>query len=209
MNCYLFGAGDYFGLPLSPSAEDLCFAVDGGLSHLLAEGLKPNALIGDFDSSALPAHPDCRILRYPVKKDETDMQLAISHALRFAPLHLFLLGGTGGRTDHTLANLACLAHLAHLHKSAFLFGKGTVFTAIKNTSLSLSSLPFALGAGPSAVFAFGADARGVTIRGLAYEAENETLFTHIPTGVSNYYDGKAEAEIAVKEGVLLLMLPLR
>ncbi len=208
MNAYLFGAGDLFLPPQMPKETDLVIAVDGGVDHVLSLSLTPHLLIGDFDSGALPRDLSCPVIRYPVEKDETDMQLAISFALRRGAKTVFLLGGTGGRDDHFLANLACLAHLAHLGRQAFLVGKNTVFTALKSGTFSLSALPFPLIEGNAAVFAFGSDAKGVTIRGFRYECEDITLFSHIPTGVSNHYDGRANAEISVKDGVLLVMLPI-
>ncbi len=209
MDCFLFGAGEYFGLPLRPSADDLCLAVDGGIAHLSAEGLTPDALIGDFDSGSIPDGIACPILRYPVEKDETDMQLALSHAIKSGAERCFLLGGTGGRLDHTLANLACLANLAHLGKRAYLFGDGFVLLALKNAALSIpDDIPFPLSSGTASVFAFGGDAKGVTITGMKYQAHGITLLSHVPTGVSNEYSPEQGARISVEDGMLLILLPI-
>lgn len=208
MSCFLFGAGPLPALPLRPRAGDTVIAVDGGLSHLAAYGIAPDLILGDFDSAALPVDPSCPTLRFPVRKDETDMQLAISEGLKRGEKHFLLLGGTGGRFDHTLANIACLAHLAHLGARGWLFGEDTVMTVLKNDTLALpSELPLPLPAGSAAVFALEGDAEGVTLRGFDYEAEGITLRPHIPTGVSNRYLG-GEGQIAVSCGLLLVLLPL-
>jgi thiamine pyrophosphokinase len=55
------------------------------------------------------------------------------------------------------------------------------------------------------VFAIGAEAFGVSIKGLSYEADNITLSPSMPLGVSNYSIGKT-AYIGVTQGALLIML---
>ena len=47
--CYIVGAGDFYGNP-KPDSSDFVIAADGGLLHLIALGIKPNVIIGDFDS---------------------------------------------------------------------------------------------------------------------------------------------------------------
>ena len=46
----LIAAGSFYGLPFSVSEEDLVIAVDGGMRYCKEEGLKPQILLGDFDS---------------------------------------------------------------------------------------------------------------------------------------------------------------
>lgn len=49
----LIAAGSFYGLPFSVSEEDLVIAVDGGMRYCKEEGLKPQILLGDFDSYSL------------------------------------------------------------------------------------------------------------------------------------------------------------
>ena len=67
------------------------------------------------------------------------------------------------------------------------------------------SLVFPAGlSGTISVFCLGADARGVTLRGLSYPLEDAALTAHFPLGVSNRLTG-APAEIRVKDGSLLVI----
>ncbi len=74
-------------------------AVDGGLNHCQALGLKPILCIGDFDSATPPL--GIRTIRLKRAKDKTDLEAAVEQ-LR---LRSFVFGGFGGRIDHTLTNL--------------------------------------------------------------------------------------------------------
>ena len=84
-------------------------AADGGLRHLLPLGRRPDVLIGDLDS--LPPGVDAetmaaQTIRYPRDKDETDLELALLHAIgRYSGREVLILGGFGGRVDHMLANV--------------------------------------------------------------------------------------------------------
>lgn len=210
MNAFLFGAGELRALPPTPhpQEDDLLIAADGGLAHLTALGMAPSLLIGDFDSGELPSSAPCEVLRFPIEKDETDMQLAIEQALARGAERIFLFGGVGGRMDHTLANLACLADLEARGHEAYLFGDGVVFRIIQNRTLALPhDLPFELAAGTASIFAWGGDAEGVSIHGMKYEAEGITLTPRMPLGVSNYLP-LSGATVSVSEGMLLLVLPI-
>ena len=72
--CYIVGAGDLFSLP-SPKEGDLVIAADGGYDHLISHGVGCDLLIGDLDSIK-SEHGDVELLRFPVRKDETDSYLA-------------------------------------------------------------------------------------------------------------------------------------
>ncbi len=84
---------------------------DGGLRHVEKLGIKPNVLIGDFDSveeNLLLKYKDIQKIQYPSDKDFTDTELGIIHAREkgFEKVHIY--GATGGRLDHTLGNIFLL-----------------------------------------------------------------------------------------------------
>jgi thiamine pyrophosphokinase len=58
--------------------------------------------------------------------------------------------------------------------------------------------------GRCSVFAFGGEAKGVTISGLKYEASGINLSPSFPLGVSNHFVGK-EAKISLESGRLLII----
>ncbi len=80
------------------------WAADSGARHALELGLVPSLWLGDFDSgSGLPLKAPKEIL--PVDKDLTDGEALLERALKEGAKEILLLGGVGGRLDHTLAHL--------------------------------------------------------------------------------------------------------
>ena len=199
--CIIMGAGEYFGQRIAPAPEDYVIAADGGFARLRAMGARVDEVIGDFDSLGYqPDHPNaCRL---PVEKDDTDMLAALRRGVARG-FHVFrLYGGTGGRLDHTLANIQCLNWLARQGLRGYLFGDGCVFTALFSDAVA-----FEAPAGRTvSVFALGGDAEGVIIEGLKYAAAGLRLTGDFPLGVSNETIGQ-RAKIAVRQGSLLLCLP--
>lgn len=95
------------------SKDSYIIGVDGGTNHAERLGVVPDVIIGDLDSispGALNAfsRPGIRILKHPIHKNETDLELALSHSLSFDPARLLFVSGLGGRIDHTLANVFIL-----------------------------------------------------------------------------------------------------
>ena len=94
-------------------AADLLVAADGGAGFLAAAGLVPHLLVGDFDSLEEAAVRDvgrrgARVVRHPVRKDQTDGELAVAEALSAGARDVVLAGALGA-LDHVLGQLALLA----------------------------------------------------------------------------------------------------
>ncbi len=200
--CYIVGAGELFGLPFRPGAEDLVVAADAGFAALEEAGIRADLAVGDFDTLRYtPDRPD--VVKLPAEKDVTDMWAAVEEGVRAGYERFHIYGGTGGRIAHTIANLQLVAHLARDGKRAYLFGKDTVITAVTDGSIAFP----ADAGGYISVFAHGGAARGVTIRGLKYELTDATLSPDVPLGVSNEFTG-AESEIRVESGTVLIAFPI-
>lgn len=201
--CYIFGAGHFYGLHTRPRPGDLIIAADGGYEACKAAGFTPDLLVGDFDS--LPAVPEgCAVVRLPVEKDDTDMLAAIRLGLERGAKRFHLYGGTGGdRPEHTLANLQCLLFLSERGADGILYDRISACTALRE-----GTLRFPAGAkGNLSVFAMDGPAEGVTLRGLKYSLEDAALTPCLPLGVSNSFTGAA-VEITVKRGALLIWYDL-
>ena len=87
-------------LHLDYTQFDQIICADGGL--LIAEklGLSPTYLIGDYDSMDMP--DTAGIIKLPMEKDMTDTEAAIDLAASKGFDDLTILGGLGGRFDHTM-----------------------------------------------------------------------------------------------------------
>ncbi|NYB74449.1 MULTISPECIES: thiamine diphosphokinase [Sedimentibacter] len=89
---------------------DYVICADGGLEKVKRLGLIPNLILGDFDSvnkSVLEDYKSLNIetVTFPSEKDYTDMELAISHAVKVGFKDIILVGASGTRLDHTVANM--------------------------------------------------------------------------------------------------------
>ncbi len=100
--------------------DDYIICADGGRRHALALGLRPDLIIGDMDSvekeqlQKLQAD-DVAIEFFPRDKNETDLELAINHAVELKPEQIIIVAALGGRLDQTLANIALLSDASTRH----------------------------------------------------------------------------------------------
>ncbi|HWQ59183.1 MAG TPA: thiamine diphosphokinase [Clostridia bacterium] len=194
--CYIFASlACGWTPPVGPG--DLVVAADAG--YLRLNGVKPDLVVGDFDSLGFVPEGE-GVVRHPARKDDTDTLLAVRLGLARGCRTFAILGGLGGRLDHTLANIQTLAYLSARGARGCLVGA-------EETALMLDggSIRFAAGlSGAISVFAYGAPARGVTEEGLEYPLDRATLSPDYPLGVSNAFSG-SPARISVEEGRLLIV----
>ena len=201
-SCVIFGAGDPPGTCPAFEKDALLVAADGGLLTMRSFGLTPDLFVGDLDSLPEGAPEGIEALRLPVKKDVTDTDAAAVAALERGCTDVLILGGTGGRLDHTLANLSLLARLSQKGCRARLSDGKTTAQALTNGSLTLPARE----SGTVSVFSFTEKSEGVTVRGLQYALEDASLVSSFALGVSNAFAGK-DAFIGVKNGTLLVLYP--
>ena len=166
----------------------LVIGADGGAAHAVALGWQPDLVIGDLDSLA-PRDADrlaragVPIERWPVDKDQSDLELALRAALRRSPGPVTILGALGGpRLDHALAAVWLLALPAARGRSV------TLLDATRRVRLlrGPGALELLGRAGDLVtLLPFGAPARGVRTTGLAYALDGATLAFGPSRGLSN------------------------
>lgn len=200
--CYIIGAGDFFGLREIPDDSDYVIAADAGFEYCRQNCIIPDMVLGDFDSlGQVPKHPN--VVRLPIEKDDTDTMYALKLGLEKGYERFYIYGGLGGaRPDHTMANLQSLLYLANRGARGWLFGEKYIWTAIKNTSLKIE------GQGDVSLFCLDGAAEGVTIKGLKYEVDKVRISSDFPLGVSNSFVSP-QAEISVEDGALLIMYDIK
>ena len=195
--CYIVCALDCT-LDFKPDSTDYVVGADRGYLVLEKNKIKPDLVIGDFDSYT--GEIQCEsIVRFPVKKDYTDSELAIKHALEKGYKSIRIFGAIGGSLDHTIANLSLLVKYASKGiEIAFYDGENVVF------SITNSGACFDENAnGRISVFSACDKALGVFEKGLLYELDNAILQSIEPLGVSNEFVG-VPSEISVQNGTLIL-----
>ena len=197
--CYIVGAGEDYGIDFTPDSEDLVIAADGGLLTLQKAGIQPQTVIGDFDSlGTIPGHEQVVVL--PTVKDVTDTWAAIEWAKErgFREFHLY--GCTGGRVEHTLANIQTAAALAEAGMHCLIYDKEQIIAVICNETISFPSEK----TGFLSVFSYTDICGDVTLEGLKYELEHAELTNRFPLGVSNEFVGK-EAFVTVRQGIAVVV----
>ena len=202
--CYIIGAGDFFGLREIPDDSDYVIAADAGYEYCRKNNIIPDLVLGDFDSLGVaPKHPN--VMQLPVEKDDTDTVFAIKTGLEKGYRHFYIYGGLGGkRSDHTIANLQSLLYLANRKARGWLFGEnggssgqgGLADEVLRGDQLDVSAL--------TVILCFDGVARGVTLKGLKYELQNAEVTSDFPIGVSNSMAAD-EATVEVTDGALLVM----
>jgi len=196
--CYIVGAGNSDGIAIAPAENDLVIAADGGYEALDKLGIKPCVVLGDFDSLGyLPQ--DVERKTFPPEKDDTDMRLAIFEAFERGYSDLVILGGLGGRLDHTMGNIQNLQMIARKGRG-WLWGEGTAVTVITNVAIRFPGKC----KGMFSVLALDGEAKGVSLSNCKYPLDNSTLKSDVPLGVSNEFMGE-EACVYVSDGTLLVI----
>ncbi len=197
--CFIFAAGTFYGLRERPGDPgDVVIAADAGYQVCLEVCVKPDLLIGDFDSMEPPAD-FARVRRLPVEKDDTDTLAAIRAGLEEGCTDFLIYGGTGGkRLDHTLANLQSLLFLRRRGARGFLYGDDFLWTVIENEDLRVMRT---VEWGLLSVFCLGDRAEGIAESGVQYPLEDAVLTSDFPLGVSNHIL-EPEARISVQKGAL-------
>ena len=112
-------------------------------------------------------------------------------------------GGTGGRLDHTIANIQLLKFFSEKGISLRIYGDGFAITAVTDGEISVSGDE----GDYLSVFSL-SDSSVVSLRNLKYELQDYTLTSAFPLGVSNEFTDKT-AVISVKGGTLAVYYTTR
>ncbi len=197
-NAVIIAAGELGKIKYLPHESDYIIAADKGYLYAENLGVKPDCVIGDFDSlGRIPSHENLTVL--PCEKDDTDTSFAVKRALEMGFKKIFILGGLGGRFDHTFANVQLLAYIARNNAVGFLVGDREIMTLIKDLSVTLHGERGQI----LSLFSLTEKSRDVCARGFKYELENAELESGSVLGTSNELLGNA-AEISVSKGEIFI-----
>lgn len=195
----MVGAGDCYQPILLPTDKDYVIAVDGGYDTLRIQGIKPDVIIGDFDS-VQSVVTEQNVIQLKPEKDDTDMLYSVNYGAKLGYTTFYIYGGTGGkRISHTIANIQVLAHNPSLR--CFLFDSEEVTFLLANEKVSFLEEC----EGYLSVLSLSDESIGVWEKGLKYELENAILTNNYPLGVSNEFIGKSSL-ISVRDGKLLISM---
>ena len=206
--CVIVAAGqilDYERAKSFLQPDDFFIFCDGGLIHADGLGLKPDLIVGDFDScdsEDLARWKDsCETVRLPREKDDTDTLFAVKLAVERGVDDFLLLGAMGGRFDHALGNISILLYLHGLGKKAILVDDYSVMQVV-------GSEPFYIEDNCSyfSVLTVAGDVSGVNIKNAKYPLENAKLSADFQLGISNEVLPGKTAEVSVEKGRILVVI---
>lgn len=180
---------------------DFIICADAGYKFVVDKGIKPDLIIGDFDSSPCPNNFDCKIIKLPTHKDDTDLLFAVRTALEMGFKKFLLTGVTGGRLDHTLATISTLNFLSEHTNDFYVYDLNTSIFVV-NSQLTLQKPNFDC---YFSVFSLCKKTEGVTITGSEYQVLNGAITDTFPIGVSNEFK-ESTVSISVKTGKLLVLV---
>lgn len=198
---------DDFALPfMQKETYDYVIAVDKGLEFCYRAGIRPDEMLGDFDS----ASPEIRkyfeeqeipVQLYKPEKDQTDMENAMRLALKRGSSEILVLGATGTRMDHVLgsiydlkialeANVPCA--LLDAHNRIRMINNSLTIRKAEQYGKYVSLLPFA------------GRVEKLSLEGFYYPLHEYQMQAADGIGISNEIVDE-EAKICMESGTLIVV----
>ena len=186
------------------ASADWFICADGGANTAVRFGCAPNLIIGDLDSVKIETLIHFRKSEVKKLKDQnsTDLEKALTAAIRKKCTEIVVLGATGGRLDHAIGNLSALAKFSRKTTIKFIDDTGEFIpvghkleiTLPVGTSISLLPL---------------SRCSAIVTTGLKWNLNNESLQLGIRESMSNIVVS-SHVNIKVRSGDLIafVMNPL-
>lgn len=179
---------------------DIFICADGGANIALRFKSKPDLIIGDLDSvskKTLARFRDVQIKQLK-NQNSTDLEKALTAAIKMKCKDIVVLGATGGRLDHAIGNLSALSKYSRQAKIIFIDDSGELIPIIHKIKLNLS-----IGTIISLLPISRCD--GIVTRGLKWNLKNEPLQLGMRESTSNIAISSS-VMIKVKKGNLITFI---
>lgn len=184
--------------------DDFFVFCDSGLKHMEGLGVKPDLIVGDFDSHEKP-DTDVETIVLPREKDDTDTFFAAKEMVRRGFEEFLLVGVIGARLDHTLGNLSILFMLDTAGKSAEAIDDYSEIEVVSARSGKPGKARIEDSYPYFSVLNLTGEAEGITIRNAKFPLENGQIDWDYQYAVSNEVLPGEAAEISVAKGRVLLI----
>lgn len=191
---------------LSKEKYSIIIAADRGLLALDILSIKPDYILGDFDSVPLDVLAKYKgktipIDIYPSMKDKTDTHIAFEKALSLNPSIIDLVGATGSRMDHTISNIDLLMLALNQGVSARILDSNNKIYLKKD---SFSIYKEGQHGDFISLLSFSFQVNGLKLHGFRYPLDGITLEAGSSLGVSNELVSE-EGRVEFDDGVLLVL----
>lgn len=184
--------------------EYFVVCADGGYETALKYGIKPDLIVGDFDSATVvPPIAIHNVKILPKDKDYTDTMYAALAAYDLGHKSFVILGCSGGnREDHTLANYNVMLNLARKGCSVVMADENSKRFVLGRCRLRFNDQKGAL----LSIFPFASQECMLSFKGMKYGLKNSSLKAGDKVmGVSNEIV-EDEAEISIHDGYAIIIL---
>lgn len=211
MNCLIVTGGnvdlDLLNNYYNTNKDLLIIAVDKGLESLYKLNIIPHHIVGDLDSVSreILEHykkvSNIEIHKYNPEKDYTDTDIALKLAIALNVSSITIIGATGTRIDHILANIHILTYaldnqipcyILDTNNKIYLTDNSIILNKNEIYSKYISLIPLTT------------SVEGLTLKGFKYPLENYCLTIGKSLGISNEIIENT-ATISLKYGILILI----
>lgn len=204
-NCFIFAGGplpdiSYIDREYIVRSGSLVICADKGYEYAKELDIKPDIIIGDFDSYTGELPEKTEIHKLPSEKDDTDTMLAVKLALKRGVQFIVMYGALGGRFDHTFANIQTLVY-AHEHGCDLMIDDGDNIVSVQG--ICIRSYTFMEGWYFS-LFSLSEHSEISKLTGVKYPLQNAMLKDSFPLGVSNEILDR-EAVLSIGSGLVLVV----
>lgn len=192
--------GEMCSIPLLTQLLEWCptvVALDGAYTRLKQLQIKPDVVIGDFDSlTEKPSDPDVEFIEL-INQETTDLEKAITYLTNQGVDYINVAWATGKRLDHTLNNIHTLFAYPKVkivlyddYSKAFLLPP--VFKKHYNKGQKISLFP-------------GGTVGAISTQNLEYSLNQEPLTIGHRSGSSNIVKEDGEVVVTHQNGYLVLI----
>lgn len=193
---------------------DTVVCADSGLDAACKLDVKVDCFMGDFDSVSpgvldgymnkkVKSSENAQFVKYPAEKDATDTELVLDYILENEPSQVVIIGATGGRLDHLLANIGILLKalksgietyiIDSFNKLYLIDGK----TELHRDDIWNKYISF---------YPYTDEVKNLRISGLKYELDGYDIKKGSSRTVSNEFaDGSDSAYVSFESGILIVI----
>ena len=181
-------------------SDDAVICADGGRNTAEQLGLSPDWYVGDDDSGGHAGNCPADLL--PSEKDVTDLDMAVSRALREGCQTLLLCGCTGGRQDHHFSAVGQLERIWRAGAEGMILDPWNEIRLLTPGITEVANTPEYHYFG---IVPLDQTLEQVTITGAKYEISQVNLYRWESLGISNECVPGQKCTIEVKSGIGLLI----
>ncbi len=169
---------------ISQYSFDYIIAADKGIEAANKAGIIPDLIVGDFDSAdneSVDYYKDkSNIIRLDTHKDDTDTEHALNYAISHEADFIIIIGATGTRYDHSIANICLLKKCADKGIEAYIIDKhNKIYIINKSHRIYKSNYDYI------SFLPLCNSVSNITLDGFEYSGEDISLVSGTSLGVSN------------------------